>query len=126
MSRVTVYPHRRKLLATQICDACSNAACDFTEVPGCSHVGLWCCLNKNCKETIKAWLDETTISNEKLKAELGDNVYVYRSDGTKESSWFIVGSAHREYPDEPFWITVKNKHRHSKCIKLDVLKEWNN
>ena len=66
------------------------------------------------KFVIVVMLDEPKINK--------DYIYEYK-DG---SGWKIKGDAYRESEETPYWILVRDdKRRRSKCVTLDVLRQWN-
>ena len=86
------------------------------------YVGMQVCNNQRCNEVAQSWLALNTITNESLKKEFGDWVYICRTNGKKESGWKIKGDAYRESEETPYWILVRDdKRRRSKCVTLDVL-----
>jgi len=120
-----IYPHRTSLLQSPQCDVCNNTSTNFLSVSKHPYLGLVVCDVDTCKEQAKSWLEKTTIRNECLTNEFGPFVDVRRTNGQKESGWVIYGDAYKEKEDGPFWVSVKDKHHHSKCIRLDLLKSWN-
>lgn len=121
-----VYPHRLYLIGTNICDVCESQGSNFLIVKGQPFQGLRICESPDCKKRASRWLDNATIANDRLVNEFGDWVYVRRSSGRKESGWIIEGDAYQDSEDGPFWVCVKDKHRHSKCVTLATLRSWNN
>lgn len=120
-----VYPHRRHLIGPKTCDSCNSIGNQFLRVVGQPFLGLWICETPECKTRALSWLDNTTIDNKTLIDELGDWVYVHRSNGKKESGWVIQGDAYQDEKDGPFWVSVQDKHRRSKCVTLSNLRHWN-
>ena len=120
-----IYPHRRHLIGKNTCDACKDIGRNFLRVNGQNFKGLWICESNPCKKIVLEWLDKATISNSSLVEELGKNIYVYRSNGRKESGWQIEGDAYQDEYNGPFWVSVKDKYRRSKCITLSTLRSWN-
>ena len=121
-----VYPHRITLLHEKTCDVCaqSSGSC-VVGVNAHPYVGLQSCEDDSCLNTAKEWLKMSTKTNKELKAELGEWVYVERSNGRKESGWRIEGSAYQEKSTGPYWVRVKDKKRHNKCVTLETLRVWN-
>lgn len=120
-----VYPHRTSLLEAQTCDVCDEQGDHFLGVTNQPYVGLWICKVPKCEEQAKSWLDEATMSHKDLSDEFGAWVYVQRSNGRKESGWIIRGDAYQDEENGPFWVSVRDKHRRSKCVTLDKLRSWN-
>jgi len=120
-----VYPHRSSLLEDQSCDVCDGKGNCFLRVTNQPYIGLWTCNIPDCKERATSWLDKTTLDRETLSKEFGEWVYVLRSNGKKESGWIIYGDAYQDEVGGPFWVSVKDKYRRSKCVTLDTLRSWN-
>ena len=120
-----VYPHRCHLLSSKTCDVCNNIGNHFLKVNGHSYRGLWICNNFDCKQQALLWLNLTTISINALFKEFGSSVYVQRTNGLKETGWVIQGDAYQDQENGPFWVSVKDKHRNSKCVTLENLRSWN-
>jgi hypothetical protein len=122
-----VYPHRRVLLGKQQCDVCNNKGVQFISVNNKEYTGFWTCGDQSCIQQIKYWINRSIISNNLLIEELGDIVYVRRSNNRKELGWTIEGDAYQEEKGGHFWVIVRNNKKHqSKCVTLEKLRDWNN
>ena len=122
-----VYPHKRVLIGKQQCDVCNNEGAKFISVNNKAYTGLWTCGDRVCMKQITSWINRSIINNNLLIEELGDLIYVRRSNDKKESGWTIEGDAYQEEKGGPFWVMVRNnKKRKSKCVTLEKLRSWNN
>jgi hypothetical protein len=121
-----IYPRRRVLISSQLCVVCDNKSVKFICVANNAYIGFWTCGDHACMKQIKSWIKRISISNDLLIKELGDQVYVRRSNGRKESGWTVEGDAYQEEKGGAFWVMVRNKRRQSKCVSLEMLRAWNN
>ena len=115
------------LLNEKSCDVC-KIECNplILNVKDHPYIGMQVCDSQDCKKVAQSWLTLNTITNKSLQEEFGDWVYIHRTNGKKESGWTIKGDAYRESEETPYWILVRDNKRHrSKCVTLDVLRQWN-
>lgn len=121
-----IYPHRITFLNRGQCNVCQNKAQILINTNSNHFFGWESCNNDLCNEQIQKWYEKTTISIENLVERFGKEIYVLRSNGTKESGWYINSEAHQEEKDGPYWVRVRNNTNHlSKEIQLTELETWN-
>ena len=90
------------------------------------EVGWVSCANSSCRGTITDWSSESTISEAKIREQVGDPIRVMRSDGNLESGWRVFGSAVLPNEDHTWIVKVKLPQKHlSKVVALEDLQLWN-
>ena len=114
------YPHRIPFSTLGKCDVCTSPGEKIYSLPFSKYLGLVCCSDKNCSNTLKISMQKTTIPLDKLVEKYGEDIKIKRSDGTEENGWKIISYAYKLEDEENFWLYV-GKDRKTKCIRVSDL-----
>lgn len=123
-NKILQYPHQLTLIST--CDVCNkNAKTKDIKILN-TFLGWQVCDDIKCKYTIYLWRENVSIKKDELIEKYGKFVRIMRSSGQIENNWVIIDRAYKFYENDTWWIYVKNKDEHIKCISIKELRELNN
>lgn len=114
------YPQRIPFASLGNCNVCASPGKKIYSLPFSKYMGLVCCENKNCSDTLKISMQKTTISLKKLVEKYGETIKVKRTNGTEEDGWKIISYAYKTEDKDDFWFYV-SKDKKTKCIKTSDL-----
>jgi len=121
-----VYPHRLTFLKKGKCDVCDKKGSELVRINTEHYFGWETCDSNACNQTIQKWYADTSKPIDKLVEQLGELVYIQRSNGRLESNWAITSDAHKETENGPYWVQVKYQTKLLfKTVQLSDLEKWN-